>query len=69
MNLIDPALNDAFDGGVDPTHFAVAEQVYACMETGNLGQAATLMEQYAKEHPEQADTLRLSLVRDYGTGL
>lgn len=69
MNLLTPALNNSFGSGTDPIHFTVAEQVYACMETGNLGHAATLVEQYAKEHPEQADTLRLSLVRDYGTGL
>lgn len=47
-------------------HFAVAEQVYAAMETGNYEQARTLIEEYSDAHPEEARALRLALVRDYG---
>lgn len=50
-------------------HFAVSEQVYACMETGNAGQATILIEEYAGQYPDEADALRVAIVRDYGRGI
>ena len=62
-------LNAAFNGGRDPLHFETAQQVYACMETGNAGQAAVILEEYRALHPDKAEALRVSLIRDYGQGL
>lgn len=50
-------------------HRDVERQIYACMETGNIQQAATLMDEYDNQYPEQAATLRSKVTRDYGTGL
>lgn len=60
---------DAFGtGDVDP-HQAVHEQLIGYMETGHHGAARALLKEHAEQYPEMAETLRLSLVRKYGTGL
>lgn len=50
-------------------HDEVRDAVTGAMETGRRGTAAELLKLYASEHPEQAEALRLSLVRKYSTGL
>jgi hypothetical protein len=47
-------------------HNALADRVYAAIETGNLGQARTLLEEYKAEYPNKAKKLQAVLVREYG---
>lgn len=50
-------------------HKDIEFHVYAAMETGNTNRARTILTEYTDEYPEQAESLRASLTRDYGTAL
>ena len=47
----------------------VSDEVAVLMETGQHGKARELLAEFAVEAPEQSETIRLSCVRKYGTGL
>ena len=60
----------AFDAPVDAfDHRAVQDKLMGLMETGYHGAARDHLNEYAKDFPDKAESLRLSLVRLYGTGL
>lgn len=47
-------------------HNALADRVYAAIETGNLGRARTLIEEYKDKYPNKATKLQAKIVRDTG---
>lgn len=49
-------------------HKSLVKNVYACMETGNFGLAATILDEYEAIAPHQCAELRKQLAEDYGTG-
>lgn len=58
---------EAPEGSFD--HAGVQAKLMGAMETGHRGVAREILDEYAKEYPNEAEILRLSLVRRYGTGL
>lgn len=50
-------------------HRQVHDSVYACMETGNHGQARTIMTEYKHLYPEKGEALYMRVVADYGVSL
>lgn len=50
-------------------HDEFKDRVYACLETGNIGQARTLLGEYADSFPEHAERLRAECIAAYGTAL
>lgn len=48
---------------------AIRDRITASMETGNHGQARTLLTELADTHPELADSIRLDVVSEYGISL
>ena len=50
-------------------HAALSDRVSAAMETGNQGQARTLVEEYSDVNPALADSLRTEVLREYGVSL
>ncbi|QQO90796.1 hypothetical protein [Pseudomonas phage Misse] len=53
----------------DDEHQALRRKVYAAMESGHNDEARKLLDEYAKQNKSYAESLRLSLIRDFGTGL
>jgi len=45
------------------------DKVYACMETGNTGQARTLMTELRMAYPIAYAVIRTAIIRDYGVSL
>lgn len=56
-----------------PTEYSryreVSDEIAVLMETGQHGKARTVLAEFAVESPEQSESIRLSCVRKYGTGL
>lgn len=50
-------------------HDEFKDKVFACMETGNVGQARTLLQEYADQYPDHADRLRDDVIAGYGQAL
>jgi len=50
-------------------HDEVKDRVYAAMETGNSGQARTILDEYAYLHVDNAAALRSSVLSEYGIAL
>lgn len=47
----------------------VQDMVYARLETGNVGQARTIMAELRDSHPVNYSLLRTSVIREYGVSL
>lgn len=47
----------------------LADRVYAAMETGNTGQARTLLNEYREFYPEHSEALRTDVIAAYGIAL
>lgn len=45
------------------------DKIYACMETGNTGQARTLMTELRMAYPVAYTVIRTAIIRDYGVSL
>lgn len=50
-------------------HDEIHDRVYAAMETGNAGQARTILAEYRDLHPQSAERLRADVLADYGVAL
>lgn len=50
-------------------HNAVADKVYAAMETGNHSQARTVLTEYRALYPVEAEALRSNVIAAYGVAL
>lgn len=54
----------------DQTEFEkLSDKIYVRMETGNFGEARTLMRELKDKNPEQYRLMRVSLLADYGRSL
>lgn len=47
----------------------IADRVFAAMETGNHGQARTVLQEYAEVDPAAANMLRTQVTKEYGVVL
>lgn len=47
----------------------LADRVFAAMETGNQGQARTLLTEYRELYPDAAEALRADVIASYGVAL
>lgn len=50
-------------------HDEVHDRVYAAMETGNAGQARTILTEYKELHKQNAERLRADVLAEYGVAL
>lgn len=50
-------------------HDEIRDRVYAAMETGNTGQARTLLREYKELHKQSAERLHADVLADYGVVL
>lgn len=47
----------------------ISDKVYAAMETGNAGWARTVLTEYREVHEEEAERIRLDVLKDFGINL
>lgn len=50
-------------------HDIISDKVYAAMETGNSGQARTVLADYQESFPAETQSIRSDVQRDYGIRL
>lgn len=60
---------EAFEADIDAVHRDTWAEVYGYMETGHWGAARAAIAEYSEHPSAKAEALRLTLVRDFGTGL
>lgn len=48
---------------------ALEDRITAAMETGNSGQARTLLTEYREHYPEHAEAIRSDIIAGYGIAL
>lgn len=58
-----------FANATEHMHQDVKRKVMACMETGQIDMARTVLEEYKEDWPERAKDLTLDVIASYGTGL
>jgi len=50
-------------------HDALKDRIYAAMETGNQGQARTLLREYKDINASAAERIRMDVLAEYGQSL
>lgn len=58
-----------FKSKVQSEENAARDGIYACMETGNHGEARNRLVNLVDTHPELAETLRVDVISEYGISL
>lgn len=58
-----------FKSKVQSEENSVRDGIYACMETGNHGEARNRLKNLVDTHPELAEAIRVDVVAEYGISL